>query len=44
MPTDISQEEAEKQAKESEKIKNFISDKKIKKIIFVKGRLINIVI
>jgi len=29
---------------ESEKIKNFIAGKEIKKVIFVKGRLINVVI
>lgn len=41
---DISEEDAKKAAMESEKIKNTVGDKEIKKIIFVKGRLINIVI
>ncbi len=42
--SDISEAEAKKIATESEKVKNFIGDKKIKKIIFVKGKLINVVI
>lgn len=41
---DISEDEAKKLAMESEKIKTFIQDKEIKKTIFVKGKLINIVI
>jgi leucyl-tRNA synthetase len=41
---DISEEEAKKVALESEKIKTHISGKEIRKIIFIKGRLINIVI
>ncbi|PJA86936.1 MAG: leucine--tRNA ligase [Candidatus Moranbacteria bacterium CG_4_9_14_3_um_filter_42_9] len=41
---DISEEEAKKTATESEKVKNFIAGKEIKKIIFVKGKLINIVL
>lgn len=41
---DISEEDAKKLALESEKVKNFIGDKNIKKMIFVKGKLINIVI
>jgi leucyl-tRNA synthetase len=44
VPTDISEEEAKKLALESEKVKGFIEDKKIMKIIFVKGRLINLVV
>jgi len=44
MSTDISQEELEKKAKESEKIKKYINGKEIKKVIFVKGKLLNIVI
>ena len=40
----ISEEEAIKSGKESEKVKNFIGDKEIKKVIFVKGKLINIVV
>ncbi len=41
---DISEEEAKKIALEREKVKNHIAEKEIKKVIFVKGRLINIVI
>ncbi len=41
---DISEEEAKKLAFESEKVKKEISGKEIKKVIFVKGRLINVVI
>jgi leucyl-tRNA synthetase len=40
----ISENEAKRMAMESEKIKVFLTDKKIRKVIFVKGRLINIVI
>ncbi len=43
-PIDISQKDAEKVALEREKIKKWIGDKKPKVVIFVKGRLINIVI
>jgi len=41
---DISEEEAKKVAVESEKVKKWIDGQKIKKIIFVKGRLVNIVV
>lgn len=41
---DISEEEAKKSAMESEKVKNFIAGKEIRKVIFVKGKLINMVI
>ncbi|MEE8131526.1 MAG: leucine--tRNA ligase, partial [Candidatus Paceibacterota bacterium] len=41
---DISQKEAEKLALSQEKIKNWVKGKKVKKIIFVPNRLINIVI
>jgi len=41
---DISEEEATNLALESEKIKKYIAGKEIKKVIFVKGRLINVVI
>lgn len=41
---DISEEEATRKALESEKVKNIILGKDVKKVIFVKGRLINIVI
>jgi leucyl-tRNA synthetase len=44
VPADISEGEVKKLAMESEKIKNFIGNKEIKKVIFVKGKLINIVI
>jgi len=40
----ISEEEAKKLALESEKIQKFLEGKDVKKIIFVKGRLINIVV
>ena len=43
-PIDISQKDAEKVALEREKIKKWLGDKKPKVVIFVKGRLINIVI
>ncbi|HEX7586441.1 MAG TPA: class I tRNA ligase family protein, partial [Patescibacteria group bacterium] len=42
--TDISEKEAKKISLESKKVKNFIAGKKIQKIIFVKGKLINIVV
>lgn len=41
---DISEEKAKKIAVESEKIKKYIEKKEIKKIIFIKGKLISIVI
>ena len=41
---DISEDEAKKIALEREKVKNHIAEKEIRKNIFVKGRLINIVI
>ncbi|MFH1255244.1 MAG: leucine--tRNA ligase [bacterium] len=41
---DISEEEAKKNAMESEKIKKWIDGKEILKVIFVKGRLVNIVL
>jgi len=41
---DISEDEAKKLALSSDKIKKWLGDKKPKKIIFVKGKLINIVI
>ena len=42
--SDISEEEVKEKAMNSDKIKSFIADKKTKKIIFIKGRLINIVV
>ncbi|MFH0956088.1 MAG: class I tRNA ligase family protein, partial [Candidatus Falkowbacteria bacterium] len=41
---DISEEEAEKIALESEKIKKWLEKKEVKKVIFVKGKLVNIVV
>lgn len=41
---DISEEEMEILARESEKIQKYIEGKEIKKIIFVKGKLINFVV
>lgn len=41
---DIAEEEAKKMAFQSKKIKSLIGGKEIRKIIFVKGKLINIVI
>ena len=41
---DISEEDAKKLALESEKIKKFLEGKEIRKVIFVKGKLINIVV
>ena len=42
-PINISQEEVEKLAFESEKVKEWIKDKEIIKKIFVKNKLLNIV-
>ncbi len=42
--SDISEEEAKAVALSLEKIKNWVLDKEIKKVIFVPGRLINIVV
>ena len=44
VPADISEDDAKKLAIESEKIKKWIEGKEIRKVIFVKGRLINIVV
>lgn len=41
---DISEDEARQKALDSEKVKSFVSEKEVKKIILVKGRLVNIVI
>ena len=41
---DISEEEAEKVSLESEKIKKWIEGKEVRKIIFVKGKLVNVVV
>ena len=44
VPADISEEAAKKTALESEKIKQWLEGKEPRKVIFVKGRLINIVV
>ncbi len=44
VPADISEEEAKKIALGREKIKKWIEGKKIRKIIFVKGKLVNVVV
>jgi leucyl-tRNA synthetase len=44
VPTDISEDEAKKIAFESAKVKKWIGDSEVKKIIFIKGRLINLVV
>ena len=44
VPAEISEDEAKKIALESEKIKKWTKGKEIKKIIFVKGKLINVVV
>ncbi|OGF20659.1 hypothetical protein A2316_03900 [Candidatus Falkowbacteria bacterium RIFOXYB2_FULL_38_15] len=41
---DLGEEEAKKIVLESEKVKNWIDGKKIKQVVFVKGKLMNIVI
>jgi len=41
---DISEKEAKKVAQESEKIKKWTKGKKIAKVIFVKGKLVNVVV
>ncbi len=41
---EISKEGAKVKFLESEKVKNHIGDKEIRKVIFVKGRLLNIVV
>lgn len=44
VPKDIKEEEAIKKALDSDKIQNFIGNKKIRKQIFVPGKLVNIVV
>ena len=44
VPADISEEQAKKLALESEKVQKWIEEKKIRKIIFVKGKLVNMVV
>jgi len=43
VPADISEEEANEKALASEKVQKYVDGKEIKKVIFVKGKLINIV-
>ncbi len=43
-PADIAEDKAKKLAQESEKIKKWVNNKKIVKVIFVKGKLVNIVV
>jgi len=43
-PADISEQDAKKLALNSEKIQKWIADKEPRKVIFVKGRLVNIVV
>ena len=44
VPFDISEEQAEELAMESEAVKKFITGKQIRKVILVPGRLVNIVV
>jgi leucyl-tRNA synthetase len=44
VPNDISEEEAQKEALNSEKVKKWLEGQEIIKVIFVKGKLINIVV
>ncbi len=44
MPSSISEDEAVSLAKDNEKIKNWISDKEIKRTVYVPGKIINFVI
>jgi leucyl-tRNA synthetase len=44
VPADITDEAAKEAALSSEKIKTWLEGKEIRKIIFVKGKLINLVI
>ncbi len=43
LPGDVSEEEAKNKALESDKVRKTLGDKKPKKIIFVRGKLVNIV-
>jgi leucyl-tRNA synthetase len=44
VPADIAETEMKEQAMQNEKVKIYLSGKEIRKVIFVKGRLINFVI
>jgi leucyl-tRNA synthetase len=41
---DISEEDAKKKALQDEKIKRILDEKGVKKVVFVKGRLVNFVV
>lgn len=41
---DINEEDAKKAAMQSEKVKKYINGKEVKKVIYVKGRLVNMVV
>lgn len=41
---DISEDDAKQKALDSEKVKSFVNDKDVRKVIFIKGRLVNIVV
>ena len=44
VPAEISEDDAKKLASESEKVQKWIKGKEIRKIIFIKGKLVNIVV
>lgn len=44
VPADIAEDEAKKLALESEKVQKFLDGKEVQKTIFVKGKLVNIVV
>jgi len=44
VPNDISKEEIKAQVLKQEKIKKYIGEKKVKKVIYIKGRIVNVVI
>ena len=44
VPVDISQEDAERTALASEGVQRFIEGKQLRKVIYVPGRLVNIVV
>jgi len=44
VPTEITQDEAVKLAQENENVKKYLIDKEVAKIIFVPGKLLNMVV
>lgn len=44
VPADIAEDEAKKLALESEKVQKFLDGKEVRKTIFVKGKLVNVVV